>query len=465
MLRRLCRKYTKLHEEDILQLEVLESQLPSFCALLNRDIFIDCIVPETEYGVIVAHEKAVSSTFKGQITGEVIKLSDEPAVYDSYLYGKPVRDLKGITQENKIVRQCTAPIRNNRDEIIAVLVYQTDITDSWAKQVSTQNFVNNNHSLNHEALFANNTNLLTDEVSDGIIIFNKHLVASFANQEAKNIYNTFGFGNQLIGHSLDDLSLDLCLDTNKVAMGELAEQEVVIGQKTVKIRYKIPNTGDQGLVMLLTDITDIKNKEKELGLKSVVVQEMHHRVKNSLQMIVSFLNMQVRYSTNEETTRALHENISRISNISAIHEILCQSEVTEMVSIYELAEKIRSNIIKYAIMGQCPIEIYIAGDDFSVSGNKAVSIAVVMNELISNSIRHAFSDRESGIINIILAEGSRYCSISISDNGIGYDVVETDENNMGLKIVKTTVQDSLKGKVHISSTSEGTSVIFDFKRD
>lgn len=466
MLRQLCKQYTKLNDEDILQLEMLENQLPSFTALFNRDIFIDCLIPGMEYCVIVAHERAASSEYPKQITGEIIKLSYEPAVYDSYLYGKEVQDLKGVTQENKIIRQSAAPIRNKNNEIIAILVYQSDITESWTKYVSDQDSVNTNQNIIHglhEDPSINNTNLLTDEISDGIIIFNKHLVASFANNEAKNIYSSFGFGDQLIGLSLDDLSLDFCIDTKKIATGEVTEHEVVIGHKTLKIRYKISNTGEQGLVMLLTDITDIKNKEKELGLKSVVVQEMHHRIKNNLQIIVSFLNMQVRCSTNEETIRALHENISRISNISAIHEILCQGEPTERVSIYGLTEKIRSNILKYATVGQCPIEINIAGDDFSVGGNQAVSIALVMNELISNSIRHAFTGRESGIINIILAKGTRFCSISVSDNGIGYDVEKTDKVKMGLKIVRTTVQDSLKGKVHISSTDSGTRAIFEFK--
>jgi two-component sensor histidine kinase len=245
--------------------------------------------------------------------------------------------------------------------------------------------------------------------------------------------------------------------------GDLTEHEVVIGLKTLKIRYKVSGKGNAGLVMLLTDITDIKNKEKELVLKSVVVQEMHHRIKNSLQMIVSLLNMQVRCSTNDETIRALQESISRISNISTIHEILCQSESSEQVSIHELVEKIRSNILKCATMGHCPIDINIAGDCFLIGGRQAVSIAVIMNELISNSLRHAFPGRESGVIDILLAKGNRFCSIAVSDNGVGYDPEKGETKNMGLKIVKTIVKDSLKGKVHISSSAAGTRVIVEFK--
>ncbi|MFA6808038.1 MAG: histidine kinase N-terminal domain-containing protein, partial [Eubacteriales bacterium] len=84
MLRQLCKQYTKLDDEEILQLEVLKNQLPLFCALFNHDIFIDCIMEGMEYCVIVAHEKCASSEYKKPITGEVIKLSYEPAVYDSY---------------------------------------------------------------------------------------------------------------------------------------------------------------------------------------------------------------------------------------------------------------------------------------------------------------------------------------------------------------------------------------------
>jgi hypothetical protein len=216
MLRELCKQYTKLSEEDILELEALEKQLPSFSALFNRDIFIDCIIPGGEYGIIVAHERAVSTTYKKAITGEIIKLSYEPAVNDSYLYGKEVQDLKGITQENKIVKQSAAPVRNRHGDIIGVLVYQRDVTDSLSKQGLIPSIVNNDQKTVQNGLTVNDSNLLTEEVSDGIIIFDKNHVASFANNEAKNIYKELGFGDQLIGLSLDDLSLDFCLDTEKI---------------------------------------------------------------------------------------------------------------------------------------------------------------------------------------------------------------------------------------------------------
>jgi len=196
---------------------------------------------------------------------------------------------------------------------------------------------------------------------------------------------------------------------------------------------------------------------------SVAMKEIHHRIKNNLQTVASILNIQARRSSSEELRNALKENISRVLSIAAIHDILTKNGIDDSVRIKDIIEKIRRNIKLYAVQGHKDILIFIRGDDIWVSADKATSIALVINELISNSIEHAFADRDQGIITVTLQEGNLFSTIAVTDDGDGFDISSKNENSIGLDLVTVTVKDKLKGNLRISSDHSGTTVLFDFK--
>ena len=100
---------------------------------------------------------------------------------------------------------------------------------------------------------------------------------------------------------------------------------------------------------------------------------------------------------------------------------------------------------------------------FSINSDKSTSIALVVNELLQNSLKHAFKDRTAGKITIKIEQGNIYSTISIIDDGVGFDVNSIKESSLGLMIVRSLVNDKLNGNLNIYSNSQGTTAVFDFK--
>ena len=111
------------------------------------------------------------------------------------------------------------------------------------------------------------------------------------------------------------------------------------------------------------------------------------------------------------------------------------------------------------------IEILVEGDIITINSDKATSIALIVNELLQNSLEHAFKGRKSGIVNIKIKKGHIYSSVSVIDNGVGFDVQSTKSSNLGLNIVRSIVKDKLNGHLVINSNKNGTEIIFDFKNE
>ena len=93
----------------------------------------------------------------------------------------------------------------------------------------------------------------------------------------------------------------------------------------------------------------------------------------------------------------------------------------------------------------------------------ATSVALIINELLQNSLQYAFQDRETGLVRIVVTRGELYSRIEVIDDGSGYDVENVRTDRLGLSIVQTMVKDKLRGNLGIESGDGGTHVTFDFK--
>ncbi len=219
-----------------------------------------------------------------------------------------------------------------------------------------------------------------------------------------------------------------------------------------------------GVVMFIKDNTDVKEKEKELILKSVAIKEIHHRVKNNLQTIASLLNLQSRRIDNQVVKKAFNESISRILSIAVTHELLAQKGIDD-IDIKMILSKLKDTTAVYGISPEKRIQIEVKGDSVIVNSDKATSIALVVNELLQNSVDHAFQDRDDGNIEILIQKGSLYSSISVIDNGVGFNKESVKSGQLGQKIVEQIVKDKLAGHLTIESNPDGTMTMFDFKSE
>ncbi|HPL52669.1 MAG TPA: sensor histidine kinase [Bacillota bacterium] len=210
------------------------------------------------------------------------------------------------------------------------------------------------------------------------------------------------------------------------------------------------------------NISGLLNGRNPQGGTNQTTREINHMVKNNMQMVASLLGLQSRKSSNSEVKEALQETISRVLSISSVHEMLLDAVDGKHVSIRLLLDKIRLNALSL-VGSDKRIDIAISGDDLCIEAVKATSIALVVNELITNSLKYAFIGRDSGCIDIVVKSGNLYSTISIEDNGKGFNFYEWNRDSLGLSLATITIRDKLNGDLRFNSDSSGTKVMFDFK--
>ena len=201
---------------------------------------------------------------------------------------------------------------------------------------------------------------------------------------------------------------------------------------------------------------------QEFDANLVTMQEIHHRIKNNLQMVASILSLQARKAENADMRRAFKENIGRVLSIAAIHDILTNNEMGDVIDVKLIIEKIRRNLQSIVENGRS-ISIIVDGDDLFVDADKGTAIALAVNELMINALEHGFEGRETGNIKVSICEGNQYSTIEVSDDGTGFDLSKKNNQSLGLDLVSLTVREKLKGTFNIDSSLEGTKALFDFK--
>ena len=199
--------------------------------------------------------------------------------------------------------------------------------------------------------------------------------------------------------------------------------------------------------------------------ESVAMREVHHRVKNNLQIVASMLNLQARAAEDESLKDILKENVSRVQSIASIHDILTHdADDMRRVDSSVLLERLRSNLTALVPAGK-QIDLRIEGGNLSMDPETATAVALVVNELVTNALRHGYPEKNAGTVAISVCKGHLFNTIIVSDDGCGFDPSQQRESSLGLFLVRAIVQDKLKGKLHIASSPEGTKVSFDFKSE
>jgi two-component sensor histidine kinase len=194
-------------------------------------------------------------------------------------------------------------------------------------------------------------------------------------------------------------------------------------------------------------------------IKSAVIKEIHHRVKNNLQTIASLLRLQMRRSQSNEIEKVYRESINRINSIAIIHEYLAQDGL-EQIDFKEILTKISKIIVSSMRRSEQAIQVVVAGESVYLPSNKATSFALIVTELIQNCMIHGFRDQHEGTIAVALVTKDDFISLSVTDDGVGIEDMELvlQKGHLGLKIVDTLVKEDLEGTMHFRNTGNGTEV-------
>lgn len=201
----------------------------------------------------------------------------------------------------------------------------------------------------------------------------------------------------------------------------------------------------------------LENASRSLAEKEALLKEVHHRVRNNLQIVMGLLNFHARHITDRNALSVLDLAQNRIQSIASIHEILYRSESFAAVQLAPYARRLVSNVIRlYGIEDR--LEAGVLGANPSLELERAVPFGLLLNELISNACKHAFPHGERGKLTITLREANEQIVLQVADTGVGlpsgFDY--NSASSVGVNLVRSLTR-QLKGSVTFTS-DEGTTV-------
>ncbi len=221
---------------------------------------------------------------------------------------------------------------------------------------------------------------------------------------------------------------------HRLADGSVRDVEVYSGPITVKEKHLL-----YSIVYDITERLSAEDKIKALlAEKEIIVKEVHHRVKNNLNTICSFLNLQSAKSTNPETHEALSEACGRVRSMGILYERLSFSEYDGKMRVNEYFPALIRNITEAFGLGE-EISIESVFDESEIKTKTMFSLGIIVTELVSNSIKYAFSDKKYGKITIRIYSEKEIFYLLVSDNGCGIDEAE-NVSGLGMRLVEMLVQ-------------------------
>jgi two-component sensor histidine kinase len=210
--------------------------------------------------------------------------------------------------------------------------------------------------------------------------------------------------------------------------------------------------------------TKTQKVEKSLLEKEYLLKEIHHRVKNNLQIVSGILQLQSLHSKDKEIKHIMNESQNRIKSMALIHQMLYQNEDIRFIPFKQYLEKLSVQTMSALMVDSNRIKINIIIKEIHLDVEKAIPLGLIIHELLSNAIKYAYPNHTSGQIDIWLKNDDQgIYTLIVSDDGIGLppklDITKT--NTLGLQLV-TMLSKQLKGEL-ISKTKNGTEISLKFK--
>lgn len=463
ILRKLCDTYSDLTADEVKELVQVIYHLADSLLYPDADVFIDIYNEVTKSALVVYHRQPLikPSMYEKTVVGLDALLENEPGVLRSIATGLNTLGLIAVSQEGKLITQNIYPIKL-LDKTIGVLIVETD---AGTPGMATSNDLKPSTIMSAEE---EAQNFFVDRLSENVLIFDGDGYLITANEEAKQLYKKLGYQDEIIGLFYDNLTLDYYTFDYIIFRAERSSSNWFFDVETHYLQYYFTIKyswikNKQRLVVIIQDTTEVKKREEELVLKAVAIREIHHRVKNNLQSIVSLLKIQERRAQSDETKKVLHDSISRIMTIASTHELLSK-QVDSYTSLKQTLTTVIHNF--HHMFGNFrDIEIFMHVDDsIYVTTDQVVTISLIVNELLQNIFDHAYLPNQSGKVQIIGKIVDSKIYIEVSDDGCGFDTKTVKADSLGLLIINGYVKDKLKGKLNIESGKSGTKVYFRFQK-
>ncbi len=458
--------------------------LPLLADLSRSDLLVLCAGCDRQACVVFhAGPHSVPPIYTRSMVGEPWPLDQNPALARLLRQGGSPYRAQAATPEGGALFEEAHPIRNPAGRILGVLLSRKALIQYARDQRRNKFFRQGLEMLREEVLAGeapDSGHLSPFEEHDGVLFVDARQQILYASGIATNLYRKIGYTRNLMGVSLEDLQTrDATLVSQAMEQNACLEEEVEEGLR-IWIQKAIPLKGRRAIgpglrqslqpparepflvggFLLIHDATEARRKEQELKLKSAMLQEIQHRVRNSLQTLIALLRMEARRASTEEARKVLNESISRILSVAAVHDSLVRVE-TDVVNLRTLSQYILEQTEQSLVDKSQHIELCLEGPDIDLPAEQATPCALVINESVLNALEHGgYGPDQSGTIAVILREAGNLVTIEIHNDGAqlpeGFDMQK--DGQLGLRLVRSLVEDGLDGKFELRNDDGVTAV-------
>jgi PAS domain S-box-containing protein len=212
----------------------------------------------------------------------------------------------------------------------------------------------------------------------------------------------------------------------------------------------------------------IAQQRMELSLKEkeILLREVHHRVKNNMQVISSILNLQSSYVSDDYALTLLKESQNRIKTMAYIHESLYQNKSFTSVNFSQYVHTLINNIVQSYSYSADKIKVDLNVEEVSLSLDSSIPAGLIINELVTNSIKHAFPGQRQGVISFNLRCENNLVFFELKDDGVGFapGIDFRNTHSLGLQLVNTLIEQIDANLTFNSGRDTGTEVVVSFKK-
>jgi two-component system, sensor histidine kinase PdtaS len=461
-IKELCFHHTNLTEKDVEILMGIAVNLPIIADINKANIFIDCLTKEGKHAIVVAEASPTTtkSLYIKPTVGKFAYEAFEPSVLSSLKTGKPKFQNRALTQEGKTVDQSVVPIKGLNNQVIGTLIMEKDVSGQLKTQRKMEALSEATETLTEILIgITESRPILPEILEDSLFFVDYEGRILYCNPSANNLIQESHEGEHWEDRLLFDFFpsiKEILDDPEDVQIKELRILNNVFQVKKIKLGHK---EQEDVFFIIFKNITELREKERELIVKSVALREIHHRVKNNLQTVASLLRLQMRRGLPEESKVHFEDSLNRIASIASVYEIILSNSTVDDVNLYQLIEKIGNTLVTESRHDQ-KIQISYSGAQVQIKSNKAVTVALVVNELIQNCVKHAFKSRKQGEIKVVILQNENQIEVQVLDNGEGYS--PKSKPSLGLDIVKMLIEHDLSGQFSIDQVSEGTNALVIF---
>ena len=440
----LCSKYTTLRDEQLEEIYPFLGDLQMLADREQANVYIDCMTYTGKSMVIVgeAFPKSKGTIYTEPLFGKIMYTENEPAVARTFFTGIPTKNFTG--QEiisSRVMIQQVYPIKH-RGKTIAVLIYEK-LYDKTAEEIGDD-------LAERSALDIELPQLerVIDQMHEGLILVKQDDIICYYNDFVEGIFKELGYVGKIFGMEIQNI------------LGNDAEGRYRFQMRGYTFDGRIIDIDSDSIkcAVILDDITQAEKQREKVSDLELKLHQERHSVKNGLLFLREFASSKLDTIDDNDERAAYMQMYDRIGMLMSITELKLQNE--GRIGVKQALEYVFLNKMDL-VAGNRAVTIDITGDEVEVGDEACNSIISIVYELICNSMKYAFRDKDEGHISIRISKGALTSKVIYKDDGVGFDAEKVPERH-GLSIIRTMVEDKLNGVLKISSDSSGTEVVFDF---